>query len=351
MQSLIFRFLFCLAGMAVAAFAFAQSAPTMNLRVVGGLAGLNQFTRHEAPFWTTELARLSAGRYTADIVPFDRAGIRGQELLSMVRLGTVPFANLLLSLSSPKDIELAAPDLAGLHPDGASVRGAVAAYRPRLQALLRERHGAELLAVYVYPAQVLFCNKPLASLGGLRDRRVRTSSITQADWVAALGGKPMTMPFAELLPNMRAGNLDCAITGTMSGNTIGLHEITTHLHAMPISWGLSMFVAHGPTWRSLPADLRALLQKHLPDLETAIWDEAIRETEEGMACNAGESSCKTGRQGRMTVVRAGSADNALRRDILSQTVLPRWLERCGPTCAEGWNQLLAPVLGITAKVP
>lgn len=336
-----------LAGVGPAA--HAQPAPPQKLRVVGGLAGLNQYNGHEAPFWTRELPRLSGGRYSAEIVPFDRAGIRGQELLSMVRLGTVPFGTLLVSLSSPKDAEIAAPDLAGLNPDIASMRRSVAAFRPRLQALLRERHGAELLAVYVYPAQVLFCNSPLASLGGLRGRKVRTSSLTQADWVDALGGKPVQVPFAELVPNMRAGNMDCAITGTMSGNTIGLHEITTHLHAMAINWGMSVFVAHGATWRALPEDLRSLLQRELPKLEAAIWDEAARETEEGIACNVGESGCKRGKPGSMAVVRPGPADELLRRDLLTQTVLPRWLQRCGPGCASSWNQFMAPVLTLALE--
>lgn len=325
----------------------AQEAQT-KLRVVGGLAGLNQFTRHEAPFWTSELSRLSGGRYSADIVPFDRAGMRGPELLPMVRLGTVPFGTLLVSLSSPKDAELSAPDLAGLNPDIATLRRAVKAYRPRLQALLRERHGAELLAVYVYPAQVLFCNSPLASLSDVRGRKVRTSSVTQADWVEALGGKALQVPFAEVVSNVRAGNVDCAITGTMSGNTVGLHEATTHLHSMAISWGMSVFVANGATWQSLPAELRGLLQRELPKLEAAIWDEAARETEEGIACNTGNSSCKSGKPGRMTAVRPNQADEALRREILTQTVLPRWLDRCGPACAPSWNELMAPAVGVNA---
>jgi TRAP-type C4-dicarboxylate transport system substrate-binding protein len=344
-------FLACvLLGMALAASAQTPS-PTLNLRVVGGLGSLNQYNRHEAPFWTRRLAELSAGRYNAEIVPFDRAGIRGAELLAMVRLGTVPFGTLLLSQASPRDAELAAADLAGLNPDMATLRQVVAAWRPRLQTLLRERHGAELLAVYAYPAQVLFCKKPFASLGGLRGLRVRTSSPTQADFVEALGAQPVTLPFAELVANVRAGNVDCAVTGTMSGNTIGLHDITTHLHAMPVSWGLSMFVAHGATWRALPADLRELLQRELPTLEARIWDEAARETDEGVACNSGSRECRTGKPGRMTVVRSVAADEAVRRELLERTVLPRWLQRCGAECAATWNRHLAPVVGLKATAP
>ena len=342
------RFIVFVLSMA-AATSTAAAPPVVQLRVVGGLAALNQYKRHEAPFWSQRLAELSNGRFAAQIVPFDQAGIRGQEMLALVRVGTVPFGTVLVSLAAPRDAELAAPDLAGLNPDAQSMRKAVAAFRPRLSTLLRERHDAELLAVYVYPAQELFCARPITGLAGVRGLRVRTSSVSQSDWVEALGGIPMTTPFAELVPNLRAGNVDCAITGTMSGNTIGLHELTTHMHTMAINWGLAVFVAHGPTWRSLPAELRELLQRELPRLEASIWDEAIRETDDGIACNTGASACNAGRRGRMTAVRPSAADDALRREILSTVVLPRWIGRCGDECAVTWNRLLAPVSGVEAR--
>jgi TRAP-type C4-dicarboxylate transport system substrate-binding protein len=318
------------------------------MRIVGGLAGLNQYTRHEAPFWSERLATLSGGRYRAEIVPFDRAGIRGAELLPMVRLGTVPFGTLLLSQAAPRDAELVAADLAGLSADMATLRKVVAAWRPRLAALLRERHGAELLAVYAYPAQVLFCRRALEGLEGLRGLRVRTASPTQADFVRALGGEPLTVPLAQLLTRMGSGGLDCAITGTMTGHTIGLDGITTHLLPLPVSWGLAVFVAHGPSWQALPGPLRELLQQELPRLEAAIWDEAERETAEGIACSTGRGPCSTGRAARMALVAPGPRDDALRRKLLEAEVLPMWLARCGPDCATEWNRRLAPLVGVRA---
>ncbi|MFY7857281.1 MAG: hypothetical protein ACOVQT_14175, partial [Rubrivivax sp.] len=201
----------------------------------GGLAGLNQYVRHEERFWATRLSELTQGRYRAEIVPFDRAGIRGAELLPMVRLGTVPFGTLLLSQAAPRDAEFAAADLAGLSPDVATLRRVVAAWRPRLQSLLLQRHNAHLLAVYAYPAQALFCNRPIAGLADLKGLGVRTVSQTQSDFVQALGGRPLTVPFAQMMDQVRSGNLDCAITGTMSGHTIGLDKVTTHLLPLPVT--------------------------------------------------------------------------------------------------------------------
>ncbi len=328
--------------------AAAQSgaAPAQHLRIVGGLGAVNQYTRHEEPFWTRELARLSGGRASAEIVPFDRAGIRGQEMLRLVQLGAVPFGTSLLNLSALIDAEVGAPDLAGLNPDVAGLRRSVAAFRPYLDKMLRERYGIELLAVYAYPAQVTFCAKPLASLADLSGRRIRISSATQSDWVSALGAIPVQTPFAEIVANVKRGNIDCAITGTMSGNTIGLHEVTSHLHSMPVNWGVAAFVANGGAWAALPRDLQDLLRRELPRLEQSIWDEAEKETSEGIACNTGGAGCIGGRKGRMTLVQPNAADAHRRREILTSAVLPGYLKRCGPACGPIWKQTVGAVGGL-----
>ncbi|MBQ0945698.1 TRAP transporter substrate-binding protein [Ideonella sp. 4Y16] len=332
----------------VAATATAAAPEPTVLRVVGGLAGVNQYLRHEEPFWSQELPGLSAGRLRADIVPFDRAGIRGADMVRLMQLGVVSFGTLLVSQASGQDPLLGAVDLAGLNPDIASLRRHLAAFRPLLAERLRERHGIELLAVYTYPAQMVFCNKPLASLGDLAGRKVRTSSPTQADWVEALGGTAVTTPFAEIVQQMRSGGLDCAVTGSMSGNTIGLHEVTTHIHTLPITWGLSYFGANRAAWLALPADLRQLLNRELARLEHDIWLESDHETGEGLACNIGAQACVGGRKGRMAEVRATPADVRRQREIFASTVLTRWLQRCGAGCAEAWNRTLGPVSGTMA---
>jgi TRAP-type C4-dicarboxylate transport system substrate-binding protein len=343
----------CLLGLLLAWSAWAQAPQnnqTVRLRIVGGLDGVNQYTKHEQPFWTKTLTERSAGRVQAEIVPFDRAGIRASESLRLLQLGVVPFATTLLSSIAAVAPELSAPDLAGLNPDIASVRRSVSIFRPLLESTLREVYGVELLAVYAYPGQVLYCKQPFKGLSDIKGRKVRTASSSQADLMEALGATPVMTSFAELMPYMRSGNIDCAITGTMSGHTIGLYEITSHLHMAPLNWGLSVFAAHSASWNALPADVRALLKEELPKLESAIWAESARETQEGIACNTGQpANCTTARRGKMIAVPLTPQDDQLRRDVFSSTVLTRWIQRCGPVCARAWEQSLGPVTGINPK--
>ena len=332
----------------VAAAVVGTALPATRLRILGGLGSLNQYTRLEEPFWRVTLPALTAGRVEADIAPIDRAGIRGQDMLRLLQQGVVSFGTAPLNLVGAEDALLAAADLPGLNPDIAALRRSVAAFRPALATHLRQRHGLELLAVYAYPAQVVFCKQPFATLAELRGRRVRVAGTTLADLVESLGAVPVLLPLAETVTQVRAGLLDCAITGAMSGNTIGLHEVTSHLHSQALSWGLSLFAANGAAWSALSPELRSLLKQRLPQLEQDIWAAADRETREGAACNSGAPACTTGRAGQMQRVPPNSADRARLHDLLGQTTLPRWLARCGAGCAEIWNNTLAGTAGVTA---
>lgn len=324
------------------------TAPEYLFRVVGGLAGVNQYTQWEEPFWTRELPRMSGGRFKADIVPFDRAGVPAEDMLRLLQLGVVPFGTVLLSSLTAQYPEYTAPDLAGLNPDMASARATVQAFRPFLEKNLRQQHGVQLLALYVYPAQVVFCKKALDSLADLAGRRVRVSSAGQADFVEALGAKAVHTPFAQIVAHVESGSVDCAITGTLSGNGLGLHQVTSHLHGMPLSWGMAMFVANQSAWEALPVDLRTLLGRELPKLEEVIWAQSESDTSRGIACNTGQAACSQGRRGTMVLVPATSRDERQRQDIFATSVLPRWLQRCGQRCAEVWSQTLGPARRVSA---
>jgi TRAP-type C4-dicarboxylate transport system substrate-binding protein len=323
----------------------------VRIKVVGGLADVSQYVRFEEPFWRRRITELTDGRVAAEIVPFDRSGIRAPEMLRLLRLGVVSFGTALLAIAAAEEPEFNAVDLPGLSPDIDALQRTVDAFRPRLETLLRERYAAELLGVYTYPAQVLFCSRPFTGLGDLAGRRIRTSSVGQSELVEALGAVPLVTPFAEMMNAFRAGQVECAVTGTLSGHSVGLFQVTTHVHAMALSWGISVFSANASAWAALPEEARQAIRAGVRALEAEIWQAAARETGEGLACNAGQPACPPGmRRGAMTIVPVSAADEERRRGLLTGTVLPRWIGRCGADCVEAWNRHLAPLAGMLAKL-
>jgi len=341
--------LFALGLLGLAGPGAAAEPEPIRVKVLGGLATISQYVRYEAPFWSERVPQLTGGRLIAEIAPFDRSGVRGQEMLQLMRLGVVPFGTVLLALAAADEPELNGIDLPVLSPDIATLRQTVAAWRPRVARLLRERYGLQVLAVYTYPAQVLFCRTAFAGLGDLAGRRVRVSSVGQAELLAALAATPLVLPFAETVAAVRGDVVDCAVTGTLSANAVGLHTLMTHVSRIAISWGVTVFAANQAAWDALPADLRETLRAGLGKLEGEIWAAAERETEDGFACNAGRPECLGGERGRMIIVAERPEDAARRRDLLGETVLPAWIRRCGDECVAAWNDVVGPRLGLIAR--
>jgi TRAP-type C4-dicarboxylate transport system substrate-binding protein len=338
-----------LAAMAMLAFpTMSVAEEPIHLRIVGGLANVSQYVRHEEPFWRNRLPALTNGRATAEIVPSDRSGFRAEEMLQLIGAGTVPFGTVLLALAAADEPEFQALDLPLQNPDLATLRETVRLYRPHLQRILQERYGIELLSIYTYPAQVTWCRRPFAGLADLAGRRIRTSSVGQMEVFEALGATPVVIPFAGIVPAMRDGSVECAVTGALSGNAIGLQEVATHVQDMALSWGVSMFGANRAAWNALPEDVRSGIRRGLTELEGAIWSGVEQETVDGIQCAAGRPACPGGPQGKVTIVPMSPEDDARRRGLLVWMVLPRWIDRCGPDCADAWNRALASSLGIQA---
>lgn len=332
-------------ALAVVLSATGAAAEATRLKIVGGLAGIAQYRQYEEPFWTKRIEEISGGRLTASIVPFDRSGLRGQDMLQLMKLGVVPFGTALVAVVATDEPELNAVDLPALNPSMADLRGSVQAFRPHLRRILAERYGIELLGIYAYPAQVVYCAKAFRGLADLAGRRVRTSSVSQSELVAALGGHPVQIPFAEIVNALSHGVVDCAITGTMTGYEIGLSDVTSHIHGMALSWGISFFGANRTAWDALAPELREIVSRGVQELEGEIWSAAERETSRGFACTTGTAECAGGRRGRMALVPVTPEDDARRRKLLVEHVLPRWVDRCGPDCVAVWNEILAPRAG------
>jgi TRAP-type C4-dicarboxylate transport system substrate-binding protein len=324
----------------------AGATDKINLPLVGGLAGVTQYKTLEEPFWREEFPKLSNGRVVPTINPFDRSGIRGQDMLALMRIGVVPFGTLLLAAVSGDEPLLAGVDLPAVNPSFDTLRQTARLYRPQIEKLLSERYGIEMLGLYTYPAQVVFCTKPFASLSDLAGRKVRTSSLAQSELMSGIGAIPVITPFAEIMPSLQRGVVDCAITGSLSGYDIGLHQTTSHLHTMAINWGLTVFGANKAAIEALPEDIRSLIRTGVATLEQRIWDAGERDTLLGFACNSGSADCTRPSAGKMKIVTPGSDDDALRRRLLSEVVLPAWIDRCGIDCAVAWNESVGPALGL-----
>jgi TRAP-type C4-dicarboxylate transport system substrate-binding protein len=240
-------------------------------------------------------------------------------------------------------------DLAGLAPELATARKIANALAPIANKEL-ERIGVKLVATYPFPAQVFFCKKPIKGLADLKGVKVRTNGPSASDLVSYLGGQPAAIAFGEVYTALERGTVDCAITGTGSGNGVKWYEVTSHLYTLPTAWSTSGYFVNLAWWNKLDPAVRGFLEATMAKVEEAQWKLGAEVTQDGIDCNVGNAAgCKIYtlvKNKPMVEVKATAADRAKLREALTATVLPGWVKRCGAKCGDIYNQVIAPISGV-----
>ncbi len=338
------------AAAAFFAVALGQGFPKLHLNVVGTWGHLTMFKGYEKPFWEKTIPEKTGGQITTEVRPFNEMGLKGGEIFRLLGKGLFDVGSTVLDYVASDATEVEGLDLAGLAMDIQTARKEAEAYKPFLDEVVQKKFGIKALAVYPYPAQVLFCNAPITSLADLKGKKVRTSGRSLAEFVEALGATGVTMPFSEVPQALQRKVVDCAITGTSSGYNAKWYEVVTHVYPLPLGWDPVMAAMNKKRWDGLDQKTQAFLLEEAAKLEDAIWKASERETQEGLNCLTGQGDCSLGQPASLTLVPVSESDRALVQKILVETVVPKWAARCGPDCAERWNQTIGRVVGIRAPV-
>jgi TRAP-type C4-dicarboxylate transport system substrate-binding protein len=339
-----------LLGTALLAGAAQAQGPQLNIQAVTQPSpAIPQYTRVDIPLLRDGLPQRSNGRIRVTLASWPERNLNGPEILRLVRSGQVEIGAVPLNTVAGDVPLLDMPDLAGLNPTIQQARRVADAMMPELNRAL-ERFGVRLVAMAPYPAQVLFCRERANSLTELRGRRIRTGGGSINDFVTAVGGQAVGIGFPEVYGALERGVVDCAITGTGSGNGARWYEVTTHMYTLPIAWSTFGYFVNLAWWNRLDAEARDIITATFAEVQDQQWALGDAATEDGIACNSGNrAGCSIGRLVEtrpMTFTRATPQDLETLRGILSNHVLPAFVRRCGAACGDTYNRIVAPISGV-----
>jgi TRAP-type C4-dicarboxylate transport system substrate-binding protein len=336
---------------AIAAFALSASAALADdpvvLNAVGTWSSLTNFQKHEEPFFNTRLREASDGNIVGKIQSQSGLGLKGFEIMRLVKNGVFDFAFGLPGYVAAENAIFEGADLSTLTQDIDTQRKVSDAYYPTLEKSFAEIYNAKLLMLYPFPSQTLWCNGEVNGIEDLSGKKIRVYSTTLGDFVEGVGGTSVTVSFSEVIPALEKGVVDCAITGTMSAYTAKWNQVATHAYTLRVGWGLAFGAMNMDKWNSLSDGQQTLLQSEIATLTDAMWAETATEDDVAIACITG-GECAIGEAGSMTLVEPSQADLKTRDAIATDVVLARWAERCGSECAANWNETVGPILGLTA---
>ncbi|MEM7685544.1 MAG: transporter, partial [Pseudomonadota bacterium] len=145
------------AAMLVSAPVQAEEIDTKEFAVVGTWGNLFNWREHESRLWGDVLPSASDGKLTANAKPYTELGLSGYEVVKLLKLGTYDAVHALTTYTSQDSPALEGIDLAGVFQDFGTYRKALNAYKPIIQRELRDKYNAELVMLYTFPSQQLFC--------------------------------------------------------------------------------------------------------------------------------------------------------------------------------------------------
>jgi TRAP-type C4-dicarboxylate transport system substrate-binding protein len=329
--------------------ATAQDLPKHAFKVVGTWSNLTNYQANEQPFWSKTLPEASKGQLTANIQSISELGLKGTEVVRLVRLGLFDFAQA-LPIYVAEDAIVEGIDIAGVAKNFDMARKTVDAYAPVLNATVEKKYGARVLNYYTWPSQMFYCNAPIKGLADIKGRKVRVQGTSQGDLVEALGATGVTIPFAEVVPALQRGTVDCGITGTMPAYKAGWHEVTSHVLRLPVGFSVSFTLASVASWGKLDDKTRAFLESAVKAQTDRWWKTIIDEDTMGLNCTTGTGECTVGKPGKLVKVEPTAEDEKILETAMRDVVLKRWAKRCGgdAACIGNWNDTIGKVVGLTA---
>ena len=300
----------------------------------------------EVPFWTETIPEASGGKITVEFSPIDLAGIKDPQIMRMTTLGVTDFAGGDISKMAGDDPVFEGCDLAGLALDIETAYAACSAWAPVMGRVMEEKFNTKLLGLGTNPPQVFWCREELAGLDDLKGRKIRVFNKTMDDFINAVGGTTVSLPFAEVVPALQRGVVDCAVTGTLSGNTAGWPEVSEYLYPMYMGWSITYESANLDKWNSFPPELQAFFTEQFQQLEKKMWDTAAKAQADAENCNFGKEPCELGKMAEMTPVPVSDADKEKHKAMMQEVVLLEWGKRCGKDCAAEWNDTVGKAVGM-----
>lgn len=340
------------AAAALAILTTAPAAPAdqpVVIKAVGTWGNLTNYQKHEGPFWNERIAEATDGQIVGEIKPQTELGLKGFEIMRLVKNGVFDFAFGLPGYVAAENAVFEGADLSSLTQDIETERKVADAYFPVLEKAFAEIYNAKLLMLYPFPSQTLWCNAEVNGIADLEGKKIRVYATTLGDFVEGVGGTSVTVAFPEVIPALEKGVVDCGITGTMSAYKANWQQVATHAYTLRVGWGLAFGAMNMDKWNAMTPEQQDMLTAEIATLNDQMWAETATEDEVAISCITG-GECAIGEPGQMKLVEPSEDDLKMRDRIATDVVLARWAERCGAECAATWNEIVGePILGLKAQ--
>ena len=130
------------------------------------------------------------------------------------------------------------------------------------QGLLKGFEDVHLVGFFSTEPNALFMRKPIANLGDLANKKIRSAGAIQAKWLEELKAAPQTLASTAMNEALNRGTLDGVVQGWTGMKTFKTLPLVKQAYIVPVGVIPFLLVMNKNTWNSLPKSVQASIMKH-----------------------------------------------------------------------------------------
>ena len=271
-------------------------------------------------------------------------------MLRLLKQGVFDFAAALPIYVEDGGAIIEAVDIAGVARSFKMSREITDAWMPEMQKVMKERHGAMILATFTWPEQNFYCRGDIKSVEDLKGKKIRVQGTSQADLAKALrrlrrddrlrrGGAGAREGRGRLRHHRHHAGLQGEVArGDQHAVPPAGRLHRRHLGRQPQRAGTSCRRTRARSWRSSSRRSR-----------TSPGRRSRPRPRKASPARPARAVLPGGPPGKLKLVKPSEADLKARDKALNDVVLKGWAKRCGDACAAKWTELVGKKYGLAAK--
>ncbi|MBM6595321.1 TRAP transporter substrate-binding protein DctP [Microvirga pudoricolor] len=142
-----------------------------------------------------------------------------------------------------------------------------------------ESKGVIVLGYFLFPHQVPFSTKPLATASEFKGQKLRVSSPEQARFVQIMGGVPVTMGAPEVPSGLQHGAIDGVFTASAGGGKIW-GEMLKSNYRLPVSYFDGVYLVNKAAFEKLSPEVQAKIRQAVKNIAPSTTEQLFKEESE-----------------------------------------------------------------------
>lgn len=257
------------------------------------------------------------GKVNIELRPDATLGYSSSDHLKVVRDGTVPMADTLLSSVTGDEPLLGIGSLPFLYRDFEEYKILTDVSRPYFDKAVEEKWNQKILYVSPWPLTGFWTKNEITKLDDFKGLKTRTFDDLTTRVASAVGSTPSPLPFNEVYSALSTGVIDSVMTSSTSAVDSKFWEVLEFYLPVSVMAGTNALTINLDQFNSLDKETQDLMLQIGKEVEDDLWNR-VAELGKEMEGIVNENGVTTTQPNEELIVELEELTEEIRQDWLSK---------------------------------